>query len=272
MSVSNAPPATGWEPHAAVGDSFLRRYLFHWAAYCDAYAGAAGGLTVRTDAYAIADLRRPGGYFNSVTLLQPPGDGFGDVLDAIDGALAGGSGQMLLWSAWPVPEPDLAARGWRLGGHPPLLIRPPAALLAPPDAPDVDVVRVTDPSGLAEWERVAVEGYPMPELDPVAPGDLADPSLLADERLGFFVGRDEAGEPVSVGTLFVEEGIGSFALGVTRPQARRRGHWMAHAAARLRAAPEVWMTGVFSDFSRPGAELIGFVPILRLGLWARSRP
>jgi hypothetical protein len=249
----------------------LRRYLLHWAAYCDAYAAAAGGLTFRSDAFAVADLRRPGGYFNSVTLLQPPGDRFDLALDEIDELLTGGSGEMLLWSAWPVPGDELTGRGWQLGGHPPLLIRPPASVLPPPDAPPVDVAVVRDPAGLAAWERVAVEGYPMPELDPLTPGDLAHPSLLHDDRLRFFVGRED-GVGASIGTLFVDEGIGSFALGVTRPEARRRGHWLAHAAARLRAAPDVWMTGVFSDFSRPGAEQIGFVPVLRLGLWARPRP
>ncbi|MDY7104919.1 MAG: hypothetical protein S0880_27345 [Actinomycetota bacterium] len=272
MSTDAPPLATGWEPDAPVGDTMVRRYLFHWAAYCDAYAVAGGGLTVRSDAFALADLRRPGGYFNSVTLLQPPDGRFGRVLDEIDGHLAGGSGEMLLWSAWPVPGAELVERGWTLGGYPPVLIRPPATLLAPPAHPPVDVREIHDPAALADWERVAVEGYPMPELDPVAPGALADPSLLADERMHFFVGRDDAGDPVSIGTSFVAEGIGSFALGVTRPGARRRGHWMAHAAARLRATPDVWMTGVFSDFSRPGAERIGFVPILRLGLWARPRP
>jgi hypothetical protein len=32
------------------------------------------------------------------------------------------------------------------------------------------------------------------------------------------------------------------------------------------------MSGVFSDHSRPGAEQIGFVPIIRFTLWSRSRP
>ena len=32
------------------------------------------------------------------------------------------------------------------------------------------------------------------------------------------------------------------------------------------------MTGVFSDVSRPGAEALGFVPLLRLTLWILDRP
>ncbi len=248
----------------------LRRYLFHWAAYCAAWAQPAGGVVAQTDAVAVADRRRPAGYFNSVTLLRPPADDFAQVLDEVDDLVAGGRGEMLLWSAWPTG--DLRERGWRLEGHPPLLARPPATVLPPPVAPAVDVSRVTDPGALADWERVAVEGYPLPELEGAERGALAGPELLDDQRLAFWVGRDDAGDAVSLGTSFVEHGIGSFALGVTRPGARRRGHWLRHAVARLEHSPDVWMTGVFSDFSRPGAEAIGFIPILRLTLWSLARP
>ena len=34
----------------------------------------------------------------------------------------------------------------------------------------------------------------------------------------------------------------------------------------------MWIAGVFSDHSRPGAESIGFVPVLRLTLWILDRP
>ena len=56
------------------------------------------------------------------------------------------------------------------------------------------------------------------------------------------------------------------------PAARRRGFWRQLAIDRLRATPELWTTGVFSDFSRPGAEALGFVPLLRLTLWILDRP
>jgi hypothetical protein len=135
---------------------------------------------------------------------------------------------------------------------------------------DVDVTPVTTPSELATWERVAVEGYPLDELVPLVPGSLAPPALLDDERLGFYVGSS-AGEPRSASALFVSHGIGSFAFAATLPAARGEGHWHRHAAARLHDRPDVWMTGIFSDFSRPLAEHIGFMPLLRLTLWTFQR-
>lgn len=260
---------TGWEPGLPAHDSMLRRYLFHWAAYCEAYAQAGGGRTHRSAAYAAADLGRPSGYFNSATLLAPPAAPE-RVLHELDDFFAPGVGEALLWSAWPLPVAEVAAHGWRLQGHPPILLRPPTTMLPPPAAPDVDVRPVTTAADLATWERVVIEGYPMPELVSARPGALAHPSLLADRRLNCWVGyaQDRA---VSIGASFEDYGIASFALGVTRPEARRRGYWMRHARERLLRHPDAWMTGVFSDYSRPGAQSIGFVPLQRLTLWAKQR-
>ncbi len=260
---------TGWEPDLPVGDSLLRRYLFCWASLCATFAHAAGGRTIATRRFSAADYRRPAGWFNSATLLQPAlGETFDEVLDDVERFFAGGRGEVHLWSAWPTA--DLRPRGWELAGHPPFLVRPPAALVPPPPPPVADVFDVADAADLSDWERVAIEGYPLPELLPAVPAALADPSLLADPRLRFSLGRGD-GEAVSLGALFTDYGVGCFALGVTRGAWRGRGHWKAHAVHRLTAVPDVWMTGVFSDDSRPPAERLGFVPVLRLTLWSRRR-
>lgn len=268
MPVSHSPImptlTTGWEPDTATTDALVRQYLFGWAELCEAFAVAAGGRTTRRDTFAATDYRRAGGYFNSATLLAPPGPG---TLDEIEDFFTGSCGQALLWSAWPTP--DLHNRGWQLEGHPPLMIRPPAAMAVPPAAP-IDVEVVTGAAGLAEWERVAVEGYPMPELLPVTTGALAGPELLTDPRLRFTLSR-HGGAPVSIGSLFTTSDLGIFVLGVTRPEARRRGHWLAHAVHRLTAVPQLWTAGVFSDYCRSPAQHLGFVPVLRLTLWSLPR-
>lgn len=273
-ATTNTPPMTGWEPDAPVGDTVLRRYLFCWSHLTEAFALAGRGRSTWAAGYAAADLGRPSGFFDAATLLRPPDPTtFPRDLDRIEAFFAEGTGEVHLWSAWPTP--DLRPRGWRLVGYPPLLIRPPAAAVPPPEHPAaltaVEIEDVRDPEGLAEWERVVVEGYPLDDLIGGPPGSLADPRLLSDERLRLAIGR-QSGAPASIGTLFTDDGVGCFALGVTRPEARHRGHWWAHALHRLRAAPDVWMTGVFSDDSRPGAERLGFLPVLRFTLWARPRP
>ena len=77
---------------------------------------------------------------------------------------------------------------------------------------------------------------------------------------------------MSAAASFVAHGIGSLAFGATLPAARRRGLWRQLALVRLRAVPDLPVAGVFSDFSRPGAEVLGFLPIVRLTLWVLERP
>lgn len=261
---------TGWEPDLPLDDSILRHALFCWAAVSEAFALATGGRTKKLPAFAASDYRRPSGLFNSAVLLQPPDTAtFSQILEEVEAFFSGGTGEALLWSAWPLP--DLRHRGWQLYGHPPLMIRPPAELHRPPADPPVSVEEVADAAGLADWERVAIEGYPLPELLPVVPGSFADPTVLRDGRLRFTIGKD-GDEPVSIGSLFVESGLGFFVLAVTRPSVRRRGHWLAHSLARLRAAPDAWMAGLFSDDSQGPARRLGFVPVFRLTLWGLPRP
>jgi hypothetical protein len=258
---------TGWEPETPIGDTMLRRFLFHHSATAAAFVRSAGGTTLDTSAMAAADLRRPGGYWNAVTLLAPPSD-WTATLDQVEAFFAGGTGAAGLWSAWPTP--DLRARGWQLSGHPPLLVRPPVDVMPVPDTATPDVFPVRTPVELETWERVAIDGYPMTDLIGAAPGAIVGSAVLDDPRLRLWTARVD-GQVVSSAASFVEHGIGSLAFGATLPEARRRGLWQQLAITRLRAAPDLWTTGVFSDFSRPGAEGLGFVPILRFTLWVLDR-
>ena len=81
----------------------------------------------------------------------------------------------------------------------------------------------------------------------------------------------EDGRPVSASASYASRGVASLAFGATAAAVRGRGHWHRHAVERLRAHPDVWMTGVFSDHSRPLAQRLGFVPLQRLTLWVRAR-
>ncbi len=142
--------------------------------------------------------------------------------------------------------------------------------VATPAASELDVRLVTSAADLADWERAAIDGYPLSELQDAGTGAFAPPALLDDERLRFFVGRD-GDRPVAAAASFASHGIASLAYGATLPAVRRRGFWRRLAVERLRATPELWMTGVFSDLSRPGAEALGFVSVLRLTLWILDR-
>lgn len=227
-----------------------------------------GGRTLRRDDVVAADLGHPSGLYNSAVLLRPPErveDVVADVESFYDGH---GCGDVELWSPWPTP--DLAGRGWELEGHPPLLVRPQAPMLAVVDPPELRIEEVSDAAGVRDWERVAVEGFPFPEVDPWLPGAIADDRVLADPRYRLWLGYVEH-RPVVIGSLFTDAGIGNLTLGVTLPEARRRGYWAAMAHRRLGALPGLPAAALFSDMSRPGAEALGFLPIVRFTLWRRAR-
>ncbi len=261
---------TGWEREVAVGDTLLRRFLYHQAALGAAFTLAGGGRAVEADDVAMADLRRPCGFFNSAVLLRPPSD-WDAVTTQIEHFFGGGLGQAYLWSAWPTP--DLNPRGWRLSGHPPLLVRPPLSTnpVITATAASLEEVRaVTSADELADWERTAIDGYPLSELRDAPTASFAPPTLLGDERLHFYIARDASGA-VAAAASFSSHGIASLASIATLPRARRQGLWQRLAVEQLRTTPNLWTVGVFSDRSRPSAESIGFVPVLRLTLWILDR-
>lgn len=258
------------EAAGPVGDTLLRRCVFKPDASSEAPVAVTGKGVLRRDDVIAADLGRPAGFlFNAATLLQPLDAGRADeVIGPVEEFFdAVGSGEVLLWSAWPTP--DLRGRGWRLEGHPPLLIRPAAPLPQAPSRPGLRIEEVSD-AGPSDWERVAVDGFPFPGLQPFRPGAMLDDRVLAESRLRLWVGYDDAG-PACIGGLFIAFGLAWLTLGVTLPRARHQGWWTAMARHRLLVAPELPAASLFSDMSRPTAQTLGFLPISRFTLWHRQR-
>ncbi len=261
---------TGWEPLAGlpVGDTVVRRFLHNVGEYVSSAAEAMGGTATREDDLVVSNPGRPANLMSSAVLLAPVTGphGWDDLLHRVEVASKRDRpAATYLWSAWPTP--DLTASGWELMGHPPILVRQPGGHV--PDARPLDVRRVTDATGVEDWSRVAVEGYPMPDLLPYQPGSLLDERILDDARWRLWVGYDE-GRPVSSGTLFVAHGFAQLALGVTRRSHRGRGFWHAMLRERLLDEPGLVSGSVFSDDSRPGIERIGYLPVTRFTLWRRT--
>ena len=275
-----APTRARWRragtPTYPSADSLGRRWVHHWADQCARRSPvAAGGTARRDERYALADYRRPSVVVQRRDAAAPrrrrrPRDG---LLDEIDGRFRRGLRRIYLWSLWPTP--DLRARGWELEGHPPLLIRPPAtAVLAPVRSPrPTRRIAGAQPAGARRvGTATPCRATRCAELHRSGRYALAGPALLDDERLRLWISRDERGRARErVGAVRRAGASASLAFGVTLPEARRRGQWSLHARHRLRAEPELWHAGVFSDFSRPGAERLGFIPVIRFTLYRRAR-
>jgi hypothetical protein len=258
----------GWEPHAPEGDTLLRRFVRNWAEGAAGPVAAAGGRVLRTDGLVAADLGRPAGFANRAVLLAPLAlEDVAATAARLAGFTAGGTGDFLLFSAWPTP--DLHPFGWELEGHPPLLLLPPGAPVAgEPVAGDLVVERVDGPAALADFERVAIESYPLDELRDRPPGTLTG---LTDPKVHRFIGRTPDGEAAAVAETYAAAGVNGVALVATTAPARGRGYGTAVTAAAGRAVPGWPAMLLSSDEGRPVYERMGYLPLLRLTCWSLAR-
>jgi GNAT superfamily N-acetyltransferase len=256
----------GWAPDTPLADSLLRQFVFNQAATSTLPVAAMGGRVLRGDQVVAADLGRPAGFANSAVLLQPPtGGSLAGTLAELDRFYRDGGGEVLLWSAWPTP--DLRPSGWRLEGHPPLLVRPAGG---EPPPTEVEIEPVRDAAALRVYERAAIRGFPLPELAQAPPGSLVDERVLGEERLRYWLGRLD-GEPVGTAATTLDSGLNGVALIVTLPEARRRGVGTALTWRAALADPTTPAALLASDLGRGVYQRMGFLPLLRFTLWSRER-
>ena len=255
----------GWEPELAVHDTLLRCFLFAFADRLAAMADGVGGRLRRTPEAAYADPHSAFVFDNGVVLLQPPG--VADIHRVVREALAFYPPERtwILFSAWPLP--DLVRSGLELVGHPPFLLRSPAPFLRP-DPPGSRIVEVRTHQELADFERVLVEGYPMPEG-----GAIIDHRLLGG-AIRLWVGYDGAngeggGRAVAVSGAHVAHGLVEVDWVATLPEMRGRGYGAALTGRALSCRPDLPAVLVASDDGRRLYERLGFLAIHRCTVWLR---
>jgi len=261
---------TGWEPTTPTDDTVLRHGALAVAAAWQASAESCGGRVHHADGWEAVDLGRPSGLFNSATLTRPLRDAdLGATVDRIARFYdRRGHGAALLWSPWPTP--DLSDRGWMLQGHPPLLYRPAGPPVERRPPADLELREVASDRELTEWCRVAVEAFPLTEVD--RPGGLLAPAILDDHRFRFVLARAD-GRSVAVGCQVVVRSSNVLLLSTVLPGHRGRGAYGALVADRLARHPDLPSVTIVSDDSRPILTTrFGFLPISRWTLWERPRP
>lgn len=253
---------TGWEPDLAAADTLVRQAVLVHASWPVSVARGAGRPWASGPRWAGGWIGDRGALTNPVVLVQPLTDP-GSLLAEVD-ALFPAHVPYLMISAWPTP--DLRPHGHALVGHPPLMVRPPAP---GPDtgAPGVVVREVHDLAGLAVAERVLVEGYPMPDLEPLRPGDLLGPTLLQPGTRVWLALVD--GEPAAVAAAHTHAGVTLVEYVATLPVARGRGAGAAVTWAATLADPAVPAVLIASDDGRPVYERMGYVAVERWTAWLR---
>lgn len=265
-TTTERPLEDGWLADTPVDDSLLRRFAFNQADVNVAFAEAApAGHAARHDDVVLADTGGPIPYYNQALLLRPLAGIDDDVLDRVEAFFAGGGTDrpVTMLSIWPTG--DLSPRGWSLVGYPMVVARGPWG--SGGRAGDDSLVRQIGSDEIDEFERVMIEGYPLPEAAG-HPAGTAVPAGVLDRGVRLRLGMVD-GEAVAAAAGYVAHGVVNLCSAATLPAARRRGVWGALVRARMADGADLPAVAYTSDYSRPGFVHMGFLPLMRFTLWTR---
>jgi ribosomal protein S18 acetylase RimI-like enzyme len=160
---------------------------------------------------------------------------------------------------------SLEARGWKVWRTEPWFLRPAGALPVE-QPPGLEVVHVTTPAEVEEFEAVSVRGFEDEDVT-IPAGAIHPPSILGDPRMEMFLGRVE-GRPVGAAMGYRTDGaIGVFGVTVVA-SARRRGYGTALTRAAM--LPESGLPSVLapSPEGAPLYEKLGFSRVGALSIWS----
>ncbi|TCO51753.1 acetyltransferase (GNAT) family protein [Kribbella antiqua] len=266
MASSILPPegetlATGWEPDLAPADSLIRQAVLAHASWATDAARRAGKPWYDGDAWAGGILGDRGPLTNWVVAKQPV-DPAEIILDAA--RELPNNVPYLFLSPWPTR--DLREHGLGLAGHPPLMMRLPSTSTTPP-VTDLEIREITDEAGLADAERVVIEGYPFPELQPFQPGALYDPTFLGGGST-IWVGYD-GDVPLATAIAHNAASLTLVENVAVMPAARGRGGGAALTWAATTHHPDQPAAVTASDAGQPVYERLGFLRLERWTVWVR---
>jgi hypothetical protein len=218
------------------------------AAWHASWLTALGLRWARDDAVWQALERPPQIYFAGITLS--PGATAGDVA-GVPGSICDS------WQAL-----DLQPYGYRVWRTEPWFHRGPGPLPDEPAPPELEVVEVSTPDDVREFEAVSVRGFG-DQGDTVPPGTFHPPTVLADAAMHMFLGRVD-GQGVCAATGYRSRNvIGVFGV-TTLASARRQGYGTAVTRAAMLVDTE--LPSILAP--SPMGERLYRRPVGELSIWS----
>lgn len=255
----------GWEDDVDAGDSLLLAAVRNHVGQVRSLAAAGGWPALDVPGAVAACSGLPHPFANLALVGAPLLDPAGEAALAALEAFASGHPGVPFLAFFPYGTPDLAGRGHRPVGHPPLMLRPPGGT-APEVAAGVTIAEVRDVDALATWERTVIDAYPVPELVDVGPGATFPPGLLGT-GWRFWLATDAEGQPLGTSAVFVDDRVQVVEFVAVAEPGRGRGVGAALTWVASTARPELPAMLVASDQGRPVYERLGYSTLLRFSLW-----
>jgi hypothetical protein len=253
---------TGWEDDLAPTDSLVRQAVMAHVSWARALTTAARGTFSEGESWSAGRGGGASALLNWAIVTSPPRD-WAQTVEGITAAYPDGVSAIVIS---PFPTPDLTRHGLALVGHPPLMFRPTSTTTSPPSTP-LDVREATTDRQLQDAERVLVEGYPMPDMAGMPPGDFYRPDVVAGPTR-VFVGYD--GE-TAVATAAAHSAAGLTVVENVAVLATARGK--GAGAALTWAATTTWpgqgAVLIASDDGQPVYERLGYLRVERWTCWLR---
>jgi hypothetical protein len=253
----------GWEDDAPASDSLVRQGVLAHVSWARALTTAARGEFAEGPGWCAGRGGGASALLNWAIVTSPPRS-WAATVRALSAAYPDDVSAIVIS---PFPAPDLRADGFELVGHPPLMFRPTTATTGSPTT-SVEVREATTPAELHDAERVLVEGYPMPDMADLPPGDFYRADVVgASTRV--YVGYLD-GRPVATSAAHSAAGVTVVENVAVLGSARGQGAGAALTWAATTTWPEQGAMLIASDDGQPVYERLGFLRLERWTCWLRS--
>jgi hypothetical protein len=165
---------------------------------------------------------------------------------------------------------DLTPFGFRADGSEAWFYREPGPLGPDDTPPELELVQVSTPAEVAEFEAVSVRGFDN-EAATVAPGSVHPAAILADSRMAMWLGRVEGKAVAAAMSYRTDTAVGVFGV-TTVASARRRGYASALTRASILADPSLPSVLAPSAMAERMYERLGYRRVGELRKWIRANP
>lgn len=256
---------TGWESGLDPADSVIRQGIDVHVSWARALAEAARGRFVDRPGWCAGSGGTTTALLNFAIVRQPPGDttAWRALVEEIVAAYPQQASVIVLS---PFPTPDLRGVGVGLVGHPPFMMRPTATVTEPPVS-TLEVRSAMTPQELRHAERVFIDGYPLPDMADLPPGQFYRPDVVAGPTR-IYVAYD-GGLPVATSAAHSAAGLTVVENVAVLGTARGKGAGAAITWAATTAWPDQPAVLIASDDGQPVYERLGFLRLVRWTCWVR---